>query len=157
MGSVVFFFLTWLIVATFVVIKKRISIVENTMIFLIILTVGINFSWIVIEELQVIKLSKKGFDYTAFLLYRSVINPFIMVILVNLLQYSKTIVSKGLLILYSVGLLLVFSNLLTFFDIITFKKWNYGFDAIYFVFLVLVAIFVHMLIRRISRKGVHPL
>jgi hypothetical protein len=155
MGFIVFFFLSWLIVSIFAVIQKRLSIVENTMIFLIIFSVNIHFSWIIIEELRLIKLSNKGFNYTAFLLNRSVIIPFIMVILINLLQWSKTIISKCLLIFYSVVLLLCFSNLSSFFDIIDFKKWNYGFEAIYFLLLALVAISATKLFRRFSRNEVN--
>lgn len=85
MGFVVFFFVAWLVVSIFSLIKKKLSIIENTFVFLIILILSINFSWIVIEEWKLISLSKKGFEYTGYLLNRSVILPMLILIQINLL------------------------------------------------------------------------
>ncbi|HYK73133.1 MAG TPA: hypothetical protein VEV44_08430, partial [Pseudoneobacillus sp.] len=90
MGFVVYFFVAWLVISIFTIIKKRLSIVENTLVFLIILILSINFSWIVNEELKLVTISKKGLDYTAFLLNRSIIIPIMIVIHVNLLKWCRT-------------------------------------------------------------------
>lgn len=63
MGFVVFFFLTWLFVSIFAAMPKKLTFVENTLVYLVILIVSINFSWIVIEELKLMSLTKNGFNY----------------------------------------------------------------------------------------------
>jgi hypothetical protein len=156
MGFVVFFFLAWLVVSSFVVIRKRLSIVENTVIFLVILIVSINFSWLMMEEFEFIKPTEKGFSYTAFLLNRSVITPLIMVILLNLLPWGKSAISKGLLVVYAVIVMLCVSNLSTFFKITEFSNWNYGYEALYFFVLALIAIGTSRIFRRFTRNEVGP-
>lgn len=89
MGFVTFFFLTWLFVLIFAFIRKKLTIVENTLVFLIILIVSINFSWIIIDEMKLITLTKNGFDYTGYLLNRSIIIPILLLIQLNLLGFSQ--------------------------------------------------------------------
>ncbi|OLS33687.1 hypothetical protein [Bacillus sp. MRMR6] len=153
MGFVVFFFLAWLVVSSFVVIRKRLSIVENTVIFLVILIVSINFSWIMMEEFEFIKPTKVGIDYTAFLLNRSVITPLIMVILLNLFPWGKSVISKGLLVVYAVIVMLCLSNLSIFLKITKFSNWNYGYEAVYYFLLAVIAVATSKIFRRFSRNG----
>lgn len=155
MGFVVFFFVVWLVVSIFSLIKKKLSIIENTFVFLIILILSINFSWIVIEEWKLISLSKKGFEYTGYLLNRSVILPMLILIQLNLLQFSKTTVMKITIFILSVIVLTFLSVLSNFLNITHFKNWHYGYDAIYYFILNLMAIFSYKLFARVSRKGVN--
>lgn len=150
MGFVVFFFVSWLVISIYSIIKKRLSIVENTFIFLIILVLSINFSWIVIEELKLVSLSKKGLNYTAYLLNRSVIIPMLLVIQLNLLQWCKTLMIKTIVIISSISILICLSILSNLLNMSKYVKWNYGYDAIYFMILSLIAIFLYKLYKKIT-------
>ncbi|MEH7373973.1 hypothetical protein [Neobacillus drentensis] len=154
MGLVVFFFLAWLVVSLFAVIKKKLSFAENTLIFLVILIVSINFSWIVIEELKLIKRTQESLEYMAYLLNRSVITPFLILIQVNLLLRSKTMMMKITLMVFGVFLLTGVSSLSNFYDIIEYKHWHYWYDGIYFFILNGIAIFSYKLFARVSRNVV---
>ncbi|MEY2191982.1 hypothetical protein AB7942_04485 [Neobacillus sp. BF23-41] len=102
MGLVVFFFLAWLVVSLFAVIKKKLTFAENSLIFLVILIVSINISWIVIEELKLIKRTQESLEYTAYLLNRSVITPFLILIQVNLHLRCKTMMMKITLMVFGI-------------------------------------------------------
>ncbi|WP_026568488.1 hypothetical protein [Bacillus sp. UNC41MFS5] len=154
MGFVVFFLLAWLTGSLVAVIKKKLTLAENTLVFLVVLIVSINFSWIVIEELRLIKLTKSTLEYTGFLLNRSVITPFLVLIQLNLLLWSKTMMMKITIIVAVVILLIGVSSLSNFYDIIDYKHWNYWYDGIYFFILNLIAIFSYKLYARVSRNVV---
>jgi hypothetical protein len=152
MGFVVFFFLTWLVVSLFAVIKKKLTFVENTLIFLIILIISINFSWIVMEELKLIKLTQVSLEYIAYLLNRSVIIPILVLIQVNLLQWSKTMMMKIAVIVSVVILITGISFLSNFYGITEFKHWHYWKDGIYFFILNFIGIISYKLFARVSRN-----
>lgn len=154
MGFVIFFFISWLIATILAVIQKKLSLAENTFVFFIILIFNINFSWIVVEELKLITYSKDGFDYTAFLLNRSVMIPLLLVILVNLFHFRKSTMNRIILILVTEAILLCFSILSTYFKITEYTSWNYFYDAIYYLFLQLIAVFSYKLFVRTSQNVV---
>jgi hypothetical protein len=154
MGLVVFFFLAWLVVSLFAVIKKKLTFAENSLIFLVILIVSINFSCIVIEELKLIKRTQESLEYTAYLLTRSVITQFLILIQVNLHLRSKTMMMKITLMVFGIFLLTGVSSLSNFYDIIEYKHSNYWYDGIYFFILNGIAIFSYKLFARVSRNVV---
>ncbi|MGG1674863.1 hypothetical protein ACIFOT_03830 [Neobacillus sp. NRS-1170] len=154
MGFVIFFFLSWLIILIFSFIQKKLSLIENTFIFLIILIASINFSWIVIDEFQLIIRTKEGFGYTGYLLNRSVIIPFLILIQFNLLAAGQTLTKKGIIVICSVILFITFSFLSNLLNITDYKNWHYGYDIVYFIFLDLLTIIAYRLFKRASRNEV---
>ncbi|MEH7304445.1 hypothetical protein [Neobacillus drentensis] len=154
MGFVIFFLLAWLVGSLLAVIQKKLTFAENTLVFLVVLIVSINYSWIVIEELKLIKLTKSSLEYTGYLLNRSVITPILVLVFVNLLLWSKTMMMKITLIISVVILMIGLSSLSNFFGIIDYKHWNYWYDGIYFLILNGIAIFSYKLFARVSRNVV---
>jgi hypothetical protein len=154
MGFVVFFLLAWLVGSILAVIQKKLTLAENTLVFLVVLILSINFSWIVIEELKLIKLTKSRLEYTGFLLNRSVITPILVLIQVNLLLRCKTMMMKITLIVAVAFLMTGVSILSNYFEIIENKQWNYWYDGIYFFILNGIAIFSYKLYARASRNVV---
>ncbi|MFT8322913.1 MAG: hypothetical protein ABF649_18750 [Bacillus sp. (in: firmicutes)] len=51
MGFVGLFFLTWLVILFFLTLKNKIGLIENTIIFLLLFIISVNFSCIVAEEM----------------------------------------------------------------------------------------------------------
>jgi hypothetical protein len=154
MGLVVFFFIAWLVISLFAVIKKKLTLAENTLIFLVILIVSINFSWIVIEELRLIKRTQESLEYTAYLLNRSVIIPMLILIQLNLLLWSKTMMMKITLIVSIVIIMTGVSILSSFFDITEYNHWHYWYDGIYFFIVNCIAIISYKFFTRASRNVV---
>jgi hypothetical protein len=134
--------------------QKRLSMVENTFVFLILLIVIINVSWITIEELKLIIRTNSSINYTAYLLNRSVIMPMVLITQLNMLQRCQTITMKVLNIVSTVIIMLGLRVLSNYFNIEKYTKWSYGYDFVYFVLLLLIAYFSYKAIRKASQNVV---
>jgi hypothetical protein len=134
--------------------QKRLSMVENTFVFLILLIVIINVSWITIEELKLIIRTNSSINYTAYLLNRSVIMPMVLITQLNMLQRCQTITMKVLNIVSTVIIMLGLRVLSNYFNIEKYTKWSYGYDFVYFVILLLIAYFSYKAIRKASQNVV---
>ncbi|MFD1173052.1 hypothetical protein [Oceanobacillus picturae] len=152
MELAVFFFLSWLAISIFTVINKDLNIVKNTFIFLIILIVSINFSWVINDELKLITLKEKWVPYTAYLLNRSLLIPILVLLQVNLFIKTHSYIKKGIILVSSVIILLMISFISTRLNIIEFKEWNLWLEAIYLLCLNLVGLISYTLFNKI--KGV---
>lgn len=152
MELAVFFFLSWLAISIFTVINKDLNIVKNTFIFLIILIVSINFSWVINDELKLITLKEKWVPYTAYLLNRSILIPVLVLLQVNLFIKTNSYIKKGIIMVSSVIILLMISFISTRLNMIEFKEWNLWLEAIYLLCLNLVGLISYTLFNKI--KGV---
>ncbi|MFD2704985.1 hypothetical protein [Salibacterium lacus] len=150
MAFVLFFFAAWFITTTFLIMPKKISIIENTFVLMVILIININWGWIIYEGMERIELTEESMNYTAFLLLRSVIIPLILVTQLNLVHKSNTI----FVVLVSLIILLFFSSLTSILNIADYVKWNLGFDAIYYLLLHVIAYYSLLFIRKIAYKEV---
>jgi hypothetical protein len=154
MGFSTIFLISWLTCACLIVIKKRLTIIENTVIYLIVLIISINFSWIIIEELNLIQITKNPIDYTAYILNRSVIIPGVLVLQLNLFQLSESVINKCLVIVSSLGSLLIISFYQTYFNILEFKHWNFFYELLYLLVLHVLVLFFYKLFKRATRDAV---
>ncbi|MET3698724.1 hypothetical protein SAMN05877753_10442 [Bacillus oleivorans] len=155
MEFLVFFFISWLVISSLAVIKKKMNLVEGTFIFLIILILSINFSWIVIDELKLITVTKKALPYTAYLLHRSVIIPNLILLFLNLLIRSETLIMKTILFIFSTFLLVAVSFISTILNVTEFKNWTFWYETIYYLALNLIAMLSYRFINKTSRDEVH--
>ncbi|MFC7062081.1 hypothetical protein [Halobacillus seohaensis] len=155
MGFTLFFFVAWLIVAVFIIIKETLSITENTFVFLIILIININWSWIMYEELKLVKVTESPIDYTAFLLFRSIIIPMVIVVQLNLIERTKIFAKKFLVSIGSLSLLLLLTAANVFLDITSWVNWNLAYDALYFVVLHIIAVYLTKFYRKTSSSEVN--
>lgn len=141
MGFVVFFLAAWLAVITFYSIPKRLSFLENAVVYLAAMAIGINITWVLIEELEYIQVSEDSLQYAAYLIYRSVTQPLIFVIWLNV-HYSRR---WGQIIPAAacLGVLFGLNGLAFFYQIYTYTTWNFFYDvlltaafqtAVYFIY-----------------------
>ncbi|UOQ92586.1 hypothetical protein MUO14_19380 [Halobacillus shinanisalinarum] len=154
MGFAVFFFIAWLITALFFVIQKKLSITENTFVFMLILVISINWTWIIYEGFKFIKITEQPMDYTAFLFFRSVIIPVLLIMQLNMIHKSKTFASSALITMTSIVILLLITGLSNYFDLTKYVKWNIGYDALYFSALHFIAYYSHQIFRKITHREV---
>lgn len=154
MGFVIFFFFSWVALAIFTVINKPISIIVNTLIFLTVLIININFSWVVAEEMELIDVSEKSLEYTAYLLMRSIAVPTFILISLNLLPFNNSRLVKALIAALSICLFVGFSFLTTIFNIAEYVNWNYFYDAIYYILLYAITIYACKLYKKIPQNVV---
>jgi hypothetical protein len=157
LGFALFFLLTYLISSLFIVMKKKLNIFENTFIFLLILVININFSWILFEELRFVTVAEETLSYIAFLLNRSLIIPMILVVYVNLFHTFKSTSRRIYLTILSLGTMLLLVGVSIFFQILTYVNWNIGYDAIYFALLHLIAFYTYRFLIKFAYREVNYL
>ncbi|WP_255286483.1 MULTISPECIES: hypothetical protein [unclassified Bacillus (in: firmicutes)] len=141
MGFAFYFFVSWLITVIFTLMKKRLSFIENSFVYLLILIISINFSWIISAELRLVTLSMHPLDYTAFMIHRSIGIPFIHVVTLNLIKGVNSIGKSLLIAVCSIVILVMLVKLGAVLDITHRVKWNIINDFIYFAFLQLIAFY----------------
>lgn len=154
MGFAVFFLASWLIVAIFTVMPKKLSIVENTVVYLVLVIITINVSWIIIEEMSLIKETQEGIKHVAFLLNRSVIIPMTLITQLNVVHRSNSFARSLLTIIVSLIFLLGLRGLSLTFNIISYTKWNFGYDVVYIIILHLMTFSALQLFRKLARSEV---
>ncbi|WP_101846240.1 hypothetical protein [Halobacillus sp. Marseille-P3879] len=154
MTFAIFFFASWLITALFLIIPKKLSTIENTFVFMIILIISINWSWIIYEEFKLVNLTEEPMEYAAFLLSRSIIIPFVFITQLNLVYAVTSVTRVVLTILMSFSFLLLMSLLSQIFKITEFTNWNLGYDALYYIFLYLVSYASLLIFRKLELSEV---
>ncbi|MYL69274.1 hypothetical protein GLW00_00335 [Halobacillus litoralis] len=154
MAFTVFFVSAWLIISIFAIIPKRLTIIENSFIFLATSVISINWTWIINEELKYVKITEDPANYAGFLIFRSIIIPTLLMVQLNLYDHSSSAMKKGVIFTVSVVCLLLLTILSRVLDISTYKEWSLGFDAIYYVFLHFFSIGVWKLIRKTTHNEV---
>ncbi len=151
MEFVVFFLISWFTIFLFRATNKHIPLLEGTIIYLIILIVSINFSWIVMEELKFITITKEQSPYTSFILNRSIIIPLLMLIQLNFVCMFKKRKYKATVLLITVFLLNSLSWLSISLNIIEYKKWNVWYESSYYLFLCLVSLLLFQILNKSFR------
>jgi hypothetical protein len=148
MGFVVIFVVAWIAVFIFYSMNKSLSILENGFVYLIILTIGINISWVVSEELKLVVLTKDGLLYAGFILYRSILIPMIYAIMFNAIYKAKststTLVSMGVVLV----IILALNGVLRFYDVWSYKNWNIFYDILQIVLMQAIGFATLKLYRR---------
>ncbi|MBT2698423.1 hypothetical protein J7E79_13480 [Bacillus sp. ISL-40] len=154
MGFAVFFFAAWLILAVFSVIERKLPLLENTFIYLVMLIININWTWIIYEELKFIERTNEPISYTAFILYRSIIIPMILVTQLNLFYSSKNIMKSSMVVLGSIATWLLLSILSRHFNISNYSRWNMGYDILYILVLHGLTYYFHKFFQRFTNNEV---
>lgn len=132
MAFTLFFFGSWLMLTLFTIIPKKLSITENTFVFLIILVISINWTWVIYEEFKFIVSTETPIDYTAFLTFRSIIIPIVLITQLNISAQAR---SRTLTIVLSTAFLLLFTYLSLHFEVVKYVNWNMAYDALYYLAL----------------------
>ncbi|WP_175638125.1 hypothetical protein [Metabacillus schmidteae] len=143
MAFAVYFFISWLCIILFFIKKKTYSIVENTILFLFLMIVNMNWSWFIFDEFQFLKYSEHPMSYTAYLMNRSIIIPIIVLYCLNLSSFSMSVKKMFIHILVSSLLLLLLTFLSLTLNIITSENWNVMYDYLFFVLLHIACYLIH--------------
>ncbi|MDQ0351616.1 hypothetical protein J2R98_001433 [Alkalibacillus filiformis] len=140
MSIVVYFTLAWLLIGCYIVINNKMNLMESTVVFLVTIVVSINVSWILIEEMELIQVTEEPQEYIAYLLNRSIIAPFIVMLGLALMLKSEGTLTKVFLFITTVLFLTVVNYSLTYFRVFEFTNWNFVYDLIYFSGLMFISI-----------------
>ncbi|WP_335871993.1 hypothetical protein [Bacillus sp. 2205SS5-2] len=139
MAFATFFFLTWIAFAILFLMKNKLSFLEYTFIYLVVLIVNINFSWIIGEEFKWIKSTKEPIVFVALLFHRILLLPLIILISINLMKGFNRTLLKFIVAGGFIFFLVVTSGLVVHMHLVTYENWTYLYDCLYFVSLLFIA------------------
>ncbi|MFD2383093.1 hypothetical protein ACFSWD_18690 [Paenibacillus xanthanilyticus] len=115
------------------------------------LIIGINFTWIVAEELRYIEISRDALPYVTFMIYRTILVPLIYVILMNAVFKARRLPRLLIAIGSAFGVALALKGLLLYFGILRYEKWSLIYDGIQ---IILMQVVIYTLLR-LYRKVVY--
>ncbi|MCE4048004.1 hypothetical protein [Bacillus sp. Au-Bac7] len=144
MALAFYFFFGWLGIYIFFLCKKNLSIVENIILYLLILIIHINWNWLIIEEFAFLKYSHESHKYISILINRSILTPIIILICFNLIPKGTPLIIRTISFLSASLLLTIFVQFSIFFNALTIVDWDLGFDFLYFIGLIYVIHFFHL-------------
>ena len=144
MAFAFYFFVGWLGIYCFFLCKKSLSIVENIILYLLILIVHINWSWLIYEEFLLLKFSHDPTKFVAMLINRSVITPFFILFCFNIISADSSIIKKTIYFLFTSLILTAFVQISILFKSVYLISWNLGYDFIYFLCLLIFCQFFHL-------------
>ncbi|MET1248353.1 hypothetical protein ABWW58_06150 [Sporolactobacillus sp. STCC-11] len=135
--------------------KKSLSIIENTVAFIVITILNINWSWIIYDELRLIVHSSNPLNYTAYVFNRSVTLPLVIVAALNFMMRRDRLFSKWLICLFSVLLLELWISIGRYLSITHFVKWNVWYDGLYLAALHWITYMILKGYHHLMNKEVH--
>jgi hypothetical protein len=133
MGFVILFAAAWLSVFLFYSMKKSLTLIENTFVFLIMLTIGIHFSWVIAEEFKLIEFTKDALLYAGLIISRLITLPMIFVLMANGVGRSRTLARAFSSIGAALAVILGLRAAMLAYGIIEFTTWNLFYDALVFM------------------------
>ena len=150
----VYFLITWAVIIIFSKMPKKLSFMQNTFVFLLVLIISMNWSWIIYEELKLVKLSTELMNYTSFLINRSIAVPLIVVITINLIKLSSSLTKSIIMTLLSTFLLTLLAIGGIYFKVTEYIHWNLAYDIFYFLMLNIISVVILSVFNIIGSKEV---
>lgn len=144
MALAFYFFFGWLGIYTFFICKRNLSIVENIILYLLILIIHINWNWLIFEEFAFLKYSHDSSKYISILINRSIVTPLIILICFNIIPKGAPIIIRTICYLCTSLLLTIFVKFSIFFNAISILDWDLGYDFLYFMGLIYSIYFFHL-------------
>lgn len=154
MGFVVFFLASWLAGFVIYAMPKRLTLIENTLLFLLVLILEINVAWLIIEEFKYIRTTKDPLLYAGYLLNRSVLIPCIHVIWMNLILAKKSVSYVIPVSFVAAGVILACNGLAVYYRIFTYAAWNAFYDLLLTLSLQIIIYLVYKLFAKRMDSGV---
>jgi hypothetical protein len=118
--------------------KKKLTVLQNSIIFMVLTMVTTNFITIVVLNLKLVKTTENPFLFIVIPLYRDLIVPLLVLIFVNAFFTSSTLLVKSFYILSIFVYLNLIEALFIYFGVLEYIKWNFFFAAIvHFTYLLI--------------------
>jgi hypothetical protein len=154
MAFSIIFFIGWICITAFYAMKKPYSKWENSALLFCLFIVNVNWSWMTVDEWRFITYSKNPLDFSAYIINRSMIIPMLVVIGINRIPRSQTVLKKVVGILISSIVLILIKIVLLKLGAISYHRWNLAYDYVYFLLLHSLGYFVLHCYHSFVLKGV---
>jgi hypothetical protein len=109
----IFIFIAWVIISVYIFVPKRLSIIDNFLLFFLFTIITMNIFTILDLNINLFQHSQKVNLFISFWIHRNIIIPLSLVIFVNYMIYFKSKINK-LVVSVMIFLILYLINLLAF-------------------------------------------
>lgn len=151
MGLAFIVTLTMIIIHFFYYQKKALTFLQNSILFMILTLLTTNYLTITGLNLKWISWTKDPYLFPTIPVYRDIVIPFIVLILVNAYISADLKKLKFLLFLFYLSVMLIIEYLLIYFSIFKYRNWNLGFTEIFNTITFIISLAV---VKFMNKKGV---
>lgn len=149
-----FFLVVWLVASLFAVLKKNLTIADNTFVYLVILIFNIHYAWLLEGEWKLIKITTNHLYFISYTLFWYIAIPFVLLIFLNAISKRKSLFRTMLSACVSIMFLLIMTAICNHYEIISYKKWSLAYDGIYFIALHIIAAYFCKIYRKLAYREV---
>jgi hypothetical protein len=149
-----YFFISWIVITIFALIPKPLKYTENIIILFIISIILTDYLTIVGYNYSFLNLTKKREHFLAFLLFRNIIIPLLLLVLVNIFYAVTSLKKRILFVFFLLFIMTVIERINTFFKLYSYSKWNvYLSIGVYLLLIVLCLLLTKglMLLQNINK------
>lgn len=146
--------ITWLTITSFVFFPRKISLIANIFIYIMLTTIIINKITIVSLNLEFVEITKDPNLYLSHLLTRNIITPFVLLLFCNIFYATKKQTVKYGTAFIALITLIFIEYLGISFDIYTYKKWSLFIEIFIFVIYIIITLFLAKWFRKLLKKEV---
>lgn len=152
MALTIFVVITWFALMIFIFLPQKLSFVVNSFVFLVMSIVIKNSFTIIGLNLKWIEANDKSEFFLAYLLYRTIIYPCILLIMINVFM-TRNRQSNKLIVLFSgIASLFLIENFGEKLNIYTYKVWNNWFSITEIILFITLTLFVTKFIIYFEKK-----
>lgn len=135
----IFLFITIFLLICFCVTPKRMHLYEIFFLWFIIWMFTLNVFWIVVVNLQWLKVSTTSTKYWEHTLQWILFDPLLIIFFFDLTLKVKNKVKKIYILLIPITLLTFFQYFFIFLKVVRIQHWNVSFSLIQWIFIVFVS------------------
>jgi hypothetical protein len=117
--------LTILIFYIFFIQKKKLSFLQNSIVFMLMTIVTTNYITIMSMELKILKTSEDDFLFLFLLILRDIVIPLLVLIFINTYLHSPSMKKKVIFFIVILSILHGMDYLSVYFGVIKYVKWNF--------------------------------
>jgi hypothetical protein len=152
MVLVIFTILSWLVLLVFYLLPKKMPPILNFLTYMGLSIIDINKWTLLYSKYHFFQLSKNKAEFLSYILHRDIVFSFILLIMVNLFLNSKTRIMKIGILLISFIMMFSSIQLLKYFKVVIFLKWNTYYEIILLLMMIFITLALGNLFRKIYRK-----
>ena len=151
MALATFITITILLFWFFVLIRKRLSLIQNSILFMAMGIITRNYLTIMILQLGKIKISENHTLFASLLIYRDLIIPLVTLIFMNIQLGTSGWERKLLQFIWAALFIVSMDFLLVYFKVIQFTGWNLVYEGIVDIAYLLISLVVVKILMYLHR------
>jgi hypothetical protein len=131
----------WFVLSCFSALSNKINKLDNLFLYMTIILLDCNGTWIFIEEMKTIVLTTPRINYFAFLVFRTIVIPCSIMYCQNVLLSAASLKQKFGAAIMTYSFLALMERLATLFYVYTYIKWTLMYSILFYILLQILSHF----------------